>query len=240
MASISFRKFIRWLPDEAGEPTSTLVLTSPEKRFVDIRVILEEGGDSLGDGEEVLPLGRLDWAMAGTSSSTAISDGHSLSRWRHWIDSRAVDAPPDEGHMYAQPDGLSTLEKGRMTNPATGKVTDYEEMWFDPPPKATGGDKAVCAVLTMEDEERGSKGMLVRLGEWAQVFVRDGPGEAHLVAERWEWRGDDGKGWRRRVRLGDKDRGLPCEDVLGAAEVKLHEEFTAGGDVWKVVEVAEL
>lgn len=184
----------------------------------------------------MLPLSRLDWAMAGTSSSTVISDGHSLSRWRHWIDSRSLDAPPDEGHMYAQPDGLSTLEKGQMMNPATGEDTDYEEMWFDPPPKTTGGSKALCVVLMMEDEKAGKKGMFVRLGEWAQVFVRDG---ADLVAERWEWR-DDGKGWRRRVRLGDKDRKMPCEEVLEAVEVKIGGEFGVGDEVWRVVEAAEV
>lgn len=43
--SISIRKSIRWLPDAAREPTSTLVLTSPEKRYVDVRI--------LKDGEEV-------------------------------------------------------------------------------------------------------------------------------------------------------------------------------------------
>ncbi|KAL7793861.1 hypothetical protein V8C37DRAFT_377654 [Trichoderma ceciliae] len=240
MSSISFRKFIRWLPEEASEPTSTLVLTSPEKRFVDIRVLLSDGRDSLADDEEILPLSRLDWAMAGTSSSTVISEGHSLSRWRHWIDSRAIDAPADEGHMYAQPDALSTLEKGRMMNPATGKDTDYEEMWFDPPPKATGGDKAVCVVLMMEDEQKGKKGMFVRLGEWAQVFVRYGPGEADLVAERWEWRGDDGKGWRRSVRFGDEDRKMPSKNVLDAVEVKSDGEFHVGDEVWKVVEATEL
>ncbi|UKZ95871.1 uncharacterized protein TrAFT101_010683 [Trichoderma asperellum] len=238
MASISFRKFIRWVPEEASEPTSTLVLTSPEKRFVDIRVLLPDGKDSLANNEEILPLARLDWAMAGFSSSTILSAGHSLSQWRHWIDSRAVDAPPDEGHMYAQPDGLSTLEKGQMMNPATGKDTDYEEMWFDPPPKKTGGDRAVCAVLMMEDEKAGKKGIFVRLGEWAQVFVRDGPGEGDLVAERWGWRDDDGKGWRRIVRLGDGERKLPCEEVL--LDEKLKSEYRVGNEVWKVVEDVEV
>lgn len=37
--SISIRKFIRWLPDEASEPTSTLVLTSPQRRYVDLRIL---------------------------------------------------------------------------------------------------------------------------------------------------------------------------------------------------------
>jgi hypothetical protein len=50
MATISHRKFIRWLPDEASEPTSTLVLTSPAGRFVDLRVLLpESAGQPLSD-----------------------------------------------------------------------------------------------------------------------------------------------------------------------------------------------
>lgn len=44
MGSISVRKFIRWLPAEASEPTSTLVLTSPERRYVDIRILLSQDG----------------------------------------------------------------------------------------------------------------------------------------------------------------------------------------------------
>lgn len=36
--SISIRDSIRWLPSAATEPTRTVVLTSPENRFVDIRV----------------------------------------------------------------------------------------------------------------------------------------------------------------------------------------------------------
>lgn len=57
MGSLSFRKFIRWLPDEASEPTSTLVLTSPEKRFVDIRVLLPDGKNSLVDeGKKDTPI----------------------------------------------------------------------------------------------------------------------------------------------------------------------------------------
>ncbi|OTA00360.1 hypothetical protein A9Z42_0079780 [Trichoderma parareesei] len=241
MAGISFRKFIRWLPDEASEPTSTLVLTSPERRFVDIRVSLADCSDVLPDTEQILPLSRLDWAIAGTSSSTVLGEGHSHSRWAHWIDSRALEAPADEGHMYAQPDGLSTLEKGRMVNPDTGKETDYEEMWFDPPPKATSGkNRALCVVLMMEDEEKEKKGMFVRLGEWAQVLVRDGAGEGDVVAERWEWR-DDGLGWRRRVRLGDERSKMPCERVLlGEAEMKVGGEVKVGDEIWRVVEVAEV
>lgn len=43
MADISVRESIRWKPDEASEPTSTLVLTSPGRHFVDVRILLPLG-----------------------------------------------------------------------------------------------------------------------------------------------------------------------------------------------------
>jgi hypothetical protein len=49
MTDISVRKYIRWLPDEASEPTSTIVLTSPERRFVDLRILLEPKPSAEGE-----------------------------------------------------------------------------------------------------------------------------------------------------------------------------------------------
>jgi hypothetical protein len=47
MGTISIRKFIRWLPDEPSEPTSTIVVTSPKlKRFVDLRILLPDNDSS--------------------------------------------------------------------------------------------------------------------------------------------------------------------------------------------------
>ncbi|RYP61178.1 hypothetical protein DL771_010215 [Monosporascus sp. 5C6A] len=43
MASISIREHIRWLPGPPEENTSTIVLTSPGRRFVDIRIFLRPG-----------------------------------------------------------------------------------------------------------------------------------------------------------------------------------------------------
>ncbi len=39
MCDISIREYIRWLPNASEEPTSTIVLTTPERRYVDIRVL---------------------------------------------------------------------------------------------------------------------------------------------------------------------------------------------------------
>ncbi len=54
MADISIREYIRWIPDEASEPTTTVVLTSPEHRFVDVRLLLSgHENKTEEDGERV-------------------------------------------------------------------------------------------------------------------------------------------------------------------------------------------
>jgi hypothetical protein len=56
MAGVSIRKSIRWLPEDASEPTSTIVLSSAERRFVDIRILELSNGESENDiGKIALP-----------------------------------------------------------------------------------------------------------------------------------------------------------------------------------------
>ncbi|KXH41566.1 hypothetical protein CSAL01_01068 [Colletotrichum salicis] len=139
MGSISFREHIRWIPDEASEPTSTVVLTSPQRRFVDLRILKQT--PTVDGVQDTHGIERLEWGIAGTSSSSTRTDDQGVevrhSRWEHWIDSRTTEPEnaADEGDMYEQPDGL-TLEKGRMVNPANGRETDYEELWKDIEPAA--------------------------------------------------------------------------------------------------------
>ncbi|RMY73900.1 hypothetical protein D0862_14213, partial [Hortaea werneckii] len=86
------------------------------------------------------PFSALDWAFAGTSSSSIGSpdaDGTAVAHceWRHWIDDR-TEKPEDvvdEGKMYPieGDDGPRSLEKGSMVNPETGRLTEYEEIWRD-------------------------------------------------------------------------------------------------------------
>ncbi|PNY25004.1 Uncharacterized protein TCAP_05086 [Tolypocladium capitatum] len=245
MSSVSIRRSIRWLPDEAGETTATLVLTSPQRRFVDLRIVKPVAGlgSPVGDGHaDVLPLSRLDWAIAGASSSSPPRpDGHgghvTHSQWRHWIDSTTDDADGivDEGDMSTQADG-STLETGSMMNPATGRVAPYEEVWDDevptpPPPSPTGRGAVNCVVLELDDGER--RGRVVRLGRHCQGFVRVGEG---IALERWEWL--HGPGWTRTVRMGDL--AVPCRHVLQDDDrgFEVGDAAGTGHDGWKVVEVS--
>ncbi|KAK3339052.1 hypothetical protein B0H65DRAFT_288837 [Neurospora tetraspora] len=93
---VSIRHSIRWFSTTSSssssdtpppsEPTSTIVLTSPGGRFVDLRILKEDPSSpdhtsvfspqpqpaSETEAEEVktLTLSRLDWAIAGTSTHT--------------------------------------------------------------------------------------------------------------------------------------------------------------------------
>lgn len=146
----------------------------------------------------------------------------------HWISSRAVDPAgvSDVGDMYPQDDG-TTLEKGSMLNPETGRVSDYDELWLDLLPPASD----VTAVLQVDDEAAGVKGMAVWIGSLCQGIARDADG---VTLERWE-RGDD-EAWTRTARMGSRE--MPCASVVTGKVVLEQDGVVAcGGDMWKVVEL---
>jgi hypothetical protein len=273
MCDISIREHIRWLPDEASEPTSTIVLTTPERRFVDIRVLKptssedatgEYAGslvvwilsDMLTPGllDAILPLSRLDWAIAGVSSSSVIPSpddpGKEIKhgRWSHWIDSRiaVTDGVADEGDLFDDPsDANLTLEKGRMVNPATGVDTEYEELWRSEPIETVpvpggGGGEVTCLALQLEAAGSGDgsggkvrRGLVIRLGQYCQAFARDGD---DITVERLKWDGALQK-WTTEVRIGEQE--LPTEIATYLAhETRIDDEVKGGGSVWKVVERA--
>jgi hypothetical protein len=72
-ACISFRESIRWLPNDASEPTQTIVLTALRSGvFLDVRFDTESG--------------MLDWAFAGYRSSVEPNS----TKFTHHIDSRTL------------------------------------------------------------------------------------------------------------------------------------------------------
>ncbi|GLB44103.1 putative protein HRI1 [Lyophyllum shimeji] len=115
----SFRLSMRWLLEEASEPTSTIVLTGAKTGvFLDTRFI--KGSSDL------------DWAFAGYRSTDpgALLMLYSSLDNIHEIDSRTMDPAEDSGRNTTLPDG-TTLEEGEMVNPDTGKMTPFEEIWRD-------------------------------------------------------------------------------------------------------------
>ncbi|WPG99843.1 Hypothetical protein R9X50_00266300 [Acrodontium crateriforme] len=256
--NISIRESIRWPPHAASEPTSTVVLTSGKRYYVDVRVTHPTNTDPRNStvGEDLLPVSRIDWAFAGTSSSEIrqTPDNNKVihSQWKHWIDSKTMDGESvaDEGDMFPDEGGELALEKGRMVNPATGLMADYEELWKELAPQLvqltegeiengpltsnalTNDRQHACVVLLLEDDESQTRGMVIRVGNFCQGILRTGP---HITVERWEWKKD--AGWRRNMRAGDF--WLPCGVVMADANSgRLVEggEVTDKENVWKCIE----
>ncbi|KAI4723636.1 hypothetical protein E4T48_00181 [Aureobasidium sp. EXF-10727] len=247
---ISERRGIRWLPDDhqLEEPTSTLVLTSSQGRFVDVRIFCNPGEILPNEGG---PSSLLDWGIAGTSTSTVIQ-GPSLdhpsnppppadgslrsvchSTFSHWIDSRTDTPGPDQGDMYPQPNN-TTLELGAMYNPLTHSEQPYEEVWVDYSASAVEGTRW-SVVIDLDDPEHKAKGRVVRVGEHCQAILKVGE---QTTVERWKFEApekDTKRGWERLARLGDLY--LPVSLAFTPERVIEGNTLTYGDYNWMVKEV---
>jgi len=240
MANISVRRSIRWLPEDASEPTSTIVLTSPGRHFVDVRILVSHPHVDVGANERLalLPLHGLDWAFAGTSTHQPKPDGTAHSQWRHWIDSRTLDPDSviDQGDMYQQKGG-TTLETGTMVNPATGIETDYEEVWKDVKPQSTGRDQSVrCVVLqTISDDHSRVRGKAILLGQFCQCILRTD--DTNIFVERWQF--DRDAGWKRMAKFGQAGDSA-CEELIKKTTWEVGQEVSISNISWHVVESHQL
>ncbi|KAH9477032.1 hypothetical protein JR316_0010948 [Psilocybe cubensis] len=187
--SVTVRRSIRWLPDEASEPTHTVVITGHSGIFVDVRF-------KKGTGE-------VDWGFAGYRYQLS----EDTVQFKHHIDSRTLDplSVVDIGKNSTLPNG-QTLECGEMVNPDTGKMTRYEEIWED---LALPVDSDFADSELPEGAESEVEVEVVRKSE-----QEDGPG-CWWYAQVGGWsvglgRGLDGEFWAFQARLvvvGDEDEG---------------------------------
>jgi len=190
------------LPTICFEPTSTLVLTSPNHTFVDIRLFKpQQPTDSASALPNQAEAGRLEWAFAGFSTSVDVmqkegyEEGVRHAVWTHWLDSRypfGAATPPDQGDMYPLSADL-TLEVGHAFHPALGAVHGHEELWRDVAVRATPSSSTnnsartsakVAVTLRLDNPAAALRGLVVRVGQYAQGIVVHGNA---VTAERWEY-----------------------------------------------------
>ncbi|OAL49742.1 hypothetical protein IQ07DRAFT_511672 [Pyrenochaeta sp. DS3sAY3a] len=244
------------LPPQQFEPTSTLVLTTPLRTFVDVRVFKPLSRDDPAALPNHGQPDRLDWAFAGFSTSKCVVSPEHASRehredvthstWNHWVDSRypacSPDIPVDEGDMYPISRGL-TLEHGHAFHPSLRTHKSHEEMWRDVPVISTPATGLkFCIVLRVEDDAQKLRGMIVRIGQFCQGISMNG---GACTVERWQWTAeaeekeangvpDKNLGWKRTIRIGN--HFLPCAATFRP------ELLSVGGRVkyhtadWKVEE----
>ncbi|KAK5017601.1 hypothetical protein LTR16_002717 [Cryomyces antarcticus] len=237
--------------EPASEPTSTLVLTTGQSRYIDIRIFRSREGEPDLPNEGG-PLDRLEWAFAGVSHSELKEGGNENIRaahcvWQHWVDSRTLlDEPPleDKGDLYQQPDG-TTLEVGAMVNPRTGLMTQYQELWEEPLVECTGKDeKRLCICLTVDNPSLHTRGVVVRVGQWCEGIIRVGD---EVSIERWKWvpkgqkiiaEGTTAEGdWERQAKIGRIF--LPCALTFVKERVEVGNTVEVGGLTWDIMEKYE-
>ncbi|CAC9888102.1 unnamed protein product, partial [Aureobasidium pullulans] len=210
---ISERRGIRWIPDDLKEPTSTLVLTSSRKQFVDIRIFCQRGH----------PLPNEDGSLRSICHTT----------FSHWIDSRTDTPGPDQGDMYPQNENL-TLELGSMYNPLTRSEQPYEEHWADFSASPVDG-KRWSIVIDLDDPEHRAKGRVIRVGEHCQAILKVGE---QVSVERWKFETSEVEGqgaWKRLARLGDMF--LPVSLTFTPERVVEGNTLSYGDHKWEVKEV---
>lgn len=233
LPTISERKHYRLIPGEPEEPTSTIVLTSKDSYFVDVRILCEKLEEE--KSQEANTQNCLAWAFAGTSNTTLTKDSSmqlSHTVWDHWIDSRTNNPDPDEGDMWVQPNG-DTLERGKDSDPVTGKETEYEELWHDLQVEAFGKKHNRSSLVMRADEpERNIRGMVIKIGSWCEGILKV---KDELTVERWEWKPTDcasdlattensrGKertrnDWIRTFKIGQGT--LPCKNICSRTHGK--------------------
>ncbi|KAI9059500.1 hypothetical protein FKP32DRAFT_1668615 [Trametes sanguinea] len=223
--SISERLYIRWLPAEPSEPTSTLVLTTPGRHFP----------SGTGAGQRARPraahVARMGFAGRAVGTPTH-------GRWIHDISSRPAhpDDGADEGDVAPHPTRPDVeLERGRMRHPDSGAMTEYEEAWKAVSVLPLGGPRAregrrVAVWLERQQGAADKKGTIVRVGQYCQGIVREG---TEVAVQRWQWTEVEGA-WQKVGQVGDL--AIPCDAAW--SEVKEGDVVQRGGSTWDVREVA--
>lgn len=241
---VSIRRHICWDRGHGGvasEPTSTVVLTTGNGYYIDIRLLKADPKDNHDLELQTESLSRIDWAFGGTSSKleSTTEDGGQVTQWIHWVDSRHTKDGTSElfrdiGHLHAPDDNGDTLETGRMENPETGIETAYEELWGDVTMKSTNEtSNKVALVLQTATTDGGAssgRGMVIRVGQFVQgILIRNGA----LTLERWQ---HHEKHWRLKCRVGSPNQPLPCRHLTIEAPFAEGNVFEYEGVKWKVLE----
>ena len=161
----------------------------------------------------------------------------------HWLDSRVAVGnaiPVDEGDMYDLGEGMF-LEHGSAFHPHLGRVAGHEELWRDVDPLSTNAGKSnVCIVLRCQDDGRGVRGVVVRVGQFCQGVLQIG---TDVTTERWEFDFHDDADaeergvWKRTARTGNLF--LPCAVTFKPEVMQLGGRVQHGDFEWVVEECWE-
>lgn len=221
-AIVSTRRGIAWGLNPRGEDSSVLVLTSPDRHYVDIRFSL--------DGE---PTAGSFWAFAGNVTYTALpgvgedSPVGIRGEWDHPIDSMGNTESVDKADLFTLENG-DQIEIGLMENPDTGRDDRFMEYWTSPT-STRDSDHDMYVVAKLEEKGR-TVGMVIRVGIYAQGIRQMTGSSTAVVVERWSRATGE---WVRDARGNAEAGEIPMLWVLGATEAG---QVGPGGAGWAIIE----
>lgn len=247
--TLSTRVYIQRPPDEPREDTHTMVLTSPQNHFVDVRILVEKYPYVQPSGEKPTLQSFnevFDWVMTGME----VPIGNNKVHFKHDINLKEVveseksgkplDQCKDEedvGEFEPVEGSSDRKETGISTHPETGKLNPYVEIWRSlDPEKYTPKEEIIENPgqpehgYVLEVVEEGFKGKIVQIGNWVQGVVY-GPAKGGFPMSVMR-RFFDGEEWVSMIEYGVHEfpRGESSRGEFQKGQ-------TVGGSIkWKCVE----
>ncbi|SGZ52582.1 CIC11C00000002888 [Sungouiella intermedia] len=245
---LSTRVTIQWLPEEADELTSTMVLSTPRDLFTDVRVFKDhypyKKSSTVEPIEEVFQFVSIGWEeeIKGTNKlrfHTSVNLQEIVKSGRTGKPLEECQAEPDIGAFWPIEGTEDRKETGAMENPATGKVTEYVEVWRSLNPEETApneevreghwkGDEREVRVRVFDTDSNGFSGRIVRLGNWVQGVLFETGAEYPLSVMRSFYNETSGE-WTSLIEYGERE----FPNIYKEWEINQED---ANGIIWKRVE----
>lgn len=216
---LSTRVSLQWLPNEPEELTSTLVFTTPQDHFVDVRIYNEQY-PHIQKGSTPEAFDKIfQWVITGEEEE--IPDTNKI-RFRHEVNLQEVmkslesgrplsecRSEPDIGAFWSIEGSEDRKETGSMVNPETGKHTDYVEIWRSLDPALTTPVTEIREisgkeheVLTLELKHNGVLGRIIRLGNWVQGVIYEEAEKTHPISVLRCFYDSNAGEWKDLIRYG--------------------------------------
>lgn len=242
--TLSTRVSIQWPPDLAEEATKTMVFTTPENHFVDIRIFKQYYQQPSAN----LPFDSVfEWCLSGVEEPI---EGTSKIQFHQEINSIAMvkaikyNKPlefglPDIGEFSSIENSQDRREVGQMENPATGTVQDYIEIWRSLDPvknspiaEAPEVEQDGYTLFTLIVDNDDYQGKLIRLGNWVQGLLFDKTSLTQPIHVIQSYQ--DGNQWTNTISYGS----IELFPIVFDGAINDTIPTTNSKVVWKCIEVS--
>lgn len=218
-AIISTRRGIAWGLSAPDEDSSVLVLTSPERYYIDIRFALEGPATS---GPFWAFAGQVTYAALSATTDSGLAPNLSgwgqvglRGEWNHPIDSMGNTSGVDRADLFDLANG-DQIEVGLLENPDTGKEDRFMEYWTKPD-GYRAEDVSSYTVAKLHGDKGELEGLAIRIGGFAQgmrTVMEDG--RVGVKVARWS-RGEGT--WSRDERSDATEQDIPMAWLVGNREM---------------------